>query len=92
MGRRLNARVIREQTARFAVHVANQRSWSKHLPFFAAHCFAFFANSQAGQGVKVEGERFIVYELEKEDNCRKPQSTDDERLSGVIRVLGLLDQ
>lgn len=57
-----------EQTARFADHVANNHSWYKHLPFLPPGAsFVLFPNPHAGRGVKVEGERFVVYDIERGD-------------------------
>ncbi len=55
-----------EQTARFAEHVADNHSWYKHLPFFPPGAsFVFFPNPHAGRGVRAEGERFVVYDVER---------------------------
>ena len=55
-----------EQTDRFADHVAGNHSWYKHLPFFPPGAsFVFFPNLHAGRGVKPDGERFVVYDIEK---------------------------
>ena len=55
-----------EQTVRFADHVADNRNWYKHLPFFPPGAsFVFFPNPHAGRGVKAEGERFVVYDIER---------------------------
>ena len=57
-----------EQTARFADHVADNHSWYKHLPFFPPGAsFVFFPNPHAGRGVKWDGERFVVYDVERRD-------------------------
>jgi hypothetical protein len=56
------------QTARFADHVADNHSWYKHLLFFPPGAsFVFFPNPHAGRGVKKEGERFVVYDIERGD-------------------------
>jgi hypothetical protein len=58
----------REQTAQFAAQVADNHSWYKHLPFFPPGAsFVFFPNPHAGRGVKVEGERFVVYDIDRGD-------------------------
>jgi hypothetical protein len=55
-----------EQTAQFADHVADSHSWYKHLPFFPPGAsFVFFPNPHEGRGVKKEGERFVVYDIER---------------------------
>ena len=57
-----------EQTARFADHVADNHSWYKHLPFFPPGAsFVVFPNPQAGRGVRADGERFVVYDIEQGD-------------------------
>jgi hypothetical protein len=57
-----------EQTARFADHVADNHSRYKHLPFFPPGAsFVFFPNPDAGRGVRAEGERFVVYDIERGD-------------------------
>jgi hypothetical protein len=57
-----------EQTARFAEHVADNHSWYKHLPFFPPGAsFVFFPNPQAGRGVKADGDRFAVYDIDVGD-------------------------
>jgi hypothetical protein len=57
-----------EQTARFAEHVAGNHSWYKRLPFFppGVSC-VLFPNPHAGRGVKAEGVRFVVYDIERGD-------------------------
>ena len=45
-----------EQTARCAVHVAENHSWYKHLPYFPPGAtFVFFLNPAAGQAVREAG-------------------------------------
>lgn len=57
-----------EQTARFADHVADNHSWYKHLPFFPPGAsFVFFPNPNAGRGVKADGERYVVGDIEGSD-------------------------
>jgi hypothetical protein len=57
-----------EQTAQFADHVADNHSWYKHLPFFPPGAsFVFFPNAHAGRGVKADGKRFTVYDVERGD-------------------------
>lgn len=57
-----------EQTSRFAIHVADNHSWYKNLPFFPPGAsFIFFPNPYAGSGVKADGEQFIVYDVECAD-------------------------
>jgi hypothetical protein len=57
-----------DQTARFADHVADNHSWYKHLPFFPPGAsFVVFPNPHAGRGVKADGERFAVYDIEQGD-------------------------
>jgi hypothetical protein len=55
-----------EQTERFAQHVADNHSWYKHLPFFPPGAsFVVFPNPQAGRGVRADGDRFVVYDVEQ---------------------------
>lgn len=57
-----------EQTARFADHVADNHSWYKHLPFFPPGAsFVVFPNPNAGRGVKVNGDRFTLYDIGQGD-------------------------
>jgi len=57
-----------EQTARFADHVADNHSWHKHLPLFPPGAsFVLFPNAQAGRGVRMEGDRFVVYDIQRGD-------------------------
>jgi hypothetical protein len=57
-----------EQTGRFAEHVADNHNWYKHLPFFPPGAlFVFFPNPHAGRGVRADGERFVVSDIEQGD-------------------------
>ena len=55
-----------EQMVRFADHVADNHSWYKHLPFFPPGAsLVVFPNPHAGRGVRADGDRFVVYDVER---------------------------
>jgi hypothetical protein len=48
--------------------VADNHSWYKHLPFFPPGAsFVVFPNPHAGRGVKADGERFALHDIEQGD-------------------------
>jgi hypothetical protein len=58
----------RDQTAKFADHVADNHSWYKHLPFFPPGAwFVLFPNPHAGRRVEMEGDRLAVFDVEQGD-------------------------
>ncbi len=62
-----------EQTGRFADHVADSHSWYKHLPFFPPGAsFVLFPNPHAGRGVRTDGDRFVVYDVDRAEYFDHP--------------------
>lgn len=60
-----------EQTGAFAIHVAENHSWYKHLPFFPpAARFTFFLNPHAGREVREAGAGFRAIDLDEGDYFR----------------------
>jgi hypothetical protein len=53
-----------EQTARFADHFADHRSWYKHLPFFPPGAtVVLFPNLHAGHGFRKEADCIVPYRV-----------------------------